>query len=37
MKEYINALNEIYTNIVSFKYHHNKLEIELTLLNKYHH
>ncbi len=37
MKEYINALNEIYTNIVSFKYHHNKLEIELTLLNKYDH
>ena len=36
MKEYIDALNEIYINIVSFKYNHNKLEIECKLLNKYH-
>ena len=36
MKEYIDSLNEIYTNIVSFKYNHNKLEIECRLLNKIH-
>jgi len=36
MKEYIDSLNEIYMNIVSFKYNHNKLEIECKLLNKIH-
>ena len=36
MKEYIDTLNEIYTNVVTFKYNHNKLEIEFILLNKNH-
>ena len=36
MKEYIDSLNEIYNNIISFKYNHNKLEIECKLLNKIH-
>ena len=34
MNEYIEVLNEIYLNVVSFKYNHNKLEIECTLINK---
>ena len=36
MKQYIDALNEIYTHIASFKYVHNDLEIECVLLNKSH-
>ena len=36
MKEFIDSLNEIYNNICSFKYNHQKLEIEITLLNKNH-
>ena len=36
MKQYIGALNEIYTHIASFKYDHNNLEIECVLLNKSH-
>ena len=36
MKKFINSLNEIYANIVSFKYNHIELEIECTLINKYH-
>ena len=36
MKEYIDTLNEIYLNIASFKYNHQKLEIECTLINKCH-
>ena len=36
MKKFINSLNEIYANIVSFKYNHIELEIECTLINKCH-
>ena len=36
MNKFINTLNEIYLNIASFKYNLINLEIECTLINKYH-